>query len=215
MKKIYSQPTQEEVRKLFTYDPISGALLRKKNRYKERSRNAFNFHPDKYLSVSIRGQSYPVHRIVWLHQTGRWVERLDHKNRNCSDNRLSNLREATSGQNSRNRTPTRAPFSIPGVWADCSNTKGTRWRARIGRKQKVYILGTFDTFTEAVCHRLAAEQCIDAESYELNSLAYLYVTRFVQHKEPHIAAKKEQLFSTRKDFSPEQIKFLLSDNPKE
>lgn len=56
-----------------------------------------------YLDVKYKGVHYLVHRLVWLITTGEWpVNEIDHINGIRDDNRISNLREATSRENKLN-----------------------------------------------------------------------------------------------------------------
>lgn len=56
-----------------------------------------------YRRVVILGRNVYVHRLAWLHMTGRWPTMIDHISGDRADNRWSNLREATHQQNMQNR----------------------------------------------------------------------------------------------------------------
>jgi len=176
--KGFPRPTQAEVKELFDYDPASGLLIRKDIFGCKHPGPLFNLNKDGYLTTCVNGKMYGNHTIIWLHQTGKWPKQLDHKNQCRCDNRMSNLREVTTAQNQRNRIINRKNKSgITGVRRDCS-----KWMASIGKNNKLYYLGCFEDFDEAVCHRLAAEQCIDSKSYKLNSPAYIYVKKVIQKR---------------------------------
>ncbi|WP_424031702.1 HNH endonuclease [Methylocella sp.] len=52
------------------------------------------------MAVKIDGRPYTVHRVVWLWKTGEWpFPEVDHEDRNGTNNRWTNLHEATSTQN--------------------------------------------------------------------------------------------------------------------
>ena len=56
-----------------------------------------------YIVISIDGTLYRGHRLAWFHVHGKWpAVQIDHENRVRSDNRIKNLREATSVQNNQN-----------------------------------------------------------------------------------------------------------------
>ena len=62
-------------------------------------------HGDGYKTVRIDGKAHYVHRVVKEITTGKKIRSgdVDHKNRDRSDNRPSNLRRATRSENNRNR----------------------------------------------------------------------------------------------------------------
>jgi hypothetical protein len=186
-KNQLAKPTQAQVQELFLYDQTSGLLIRKENHYRARKGPQFNLNHDGYLTVCVKGKSYTAHTIIWLHQKGYWPKQIDHKNQCKCDNRIENLKEVTASQNQRNRINRKACFLIPGVYLDSC------WCASIGYKNKNFYLGSFDSFTEAVCHRLAAEQCIDDASYELNSPAYIYVQTVVQKRKSFRSLREHQV----------------------
>jgi len=56
-----------------------------------------------YRKMKFQGRLFLLHRLVWQFNHGNCPEYLDHINRNPSDNRIENLRAATSTQNHFNR----------------------------------------------------------------------------------------------------------------
>lgn len=72
---------------------------------------------------------------------------VDHRDGNGLDNRRSNLRPATRGQNAANqRLSRRSSSGFKGVTA--AYLPG-RWRAQIGCNGRKFYLGTFDDITDA------------------------------------------------------------------
>jgi HNH endonuclease len=97
---------------------------------------------DGYKKIRIGGIPYYASRLAFLWMLGRWpYDEVDHIDRDPSNDRWSNLREATSSQNKFNRT-TMAP--IRGVYP-C----GKKWQAMCGG---VY-LGVFDNVEDAIAER--------------------------------------------------------------
>lgn len=92
-----------------------------------------------------RGNTHTIrmHRIILSAPEGVDV---DHINGNGLDNRKSNLRIATEGQNAQNRRKTECHTSskYKGV---CR--RGNRWEARVMKNKKTYWLGTFETQIDA------------------------------------------------------------------
>jgi hypothetical protein len=81
--------TQEQVRELFTYDPETGILERKKiSRFGTKTPNVNNYG---YLVMNVGAQSYNVGAIAWLYTYGAWPKRLKYLNQNRADNRIDNL----------------------------------------------------------------------------------------------------------------------------
>lgn len=62
-------------------------------------RVAASNHSRGYLTASLNGKSWYVHRLVYFMHTGVIPKQIDHINRIKTDNRIENLREATGSQN--------------------------------------------------------------------------------------------------------------------
>jgi hypothetical protein len=96
----------------------------------------------EYRQIQLDRKLYQAHRIVFAMTYGRWpVLGLDHINRNKTDNRPGNLREATGSQNLQNQGITsRNASGIKGV---CWATKQKRWMAYIRINKKIKHLGLY------------------------------------------------------------------------
>lgn len=100
--------TQEYVKQLFEYDPISGNFtwLRRSS---EKSHVvigsvAGSRSPKGYLLLKVGGKNYLGSRLAFLYMTGSWPTKLmDHIDRNPRNNAWSNLREVTRSENNRNK----------------------------------------------------------------------------------------------------------------
>lgn len=165
--------TQETVNELFSYDPQTGIVTRKvfvSSRAKAGDAVGIN-SPDGYLAVVIAGRSYRLHRIIWLMVYGYLPENhIDHINRKRADNRLCNLREVTASCNMRNASmQSRNKTGVRGV---CRIEKDKSWQVTISGNSRHAYIGRFSDFTEAVCHRYAAEQCLNYMDCDLNSPAF-------------------------------------------
>jgi len=109
-----------------------------------------------YRQVTIGGKLYLSHRIVYLLTRGYIPElSLDHINGNKSDNRPSNLREASVQCNNRNSKQfTNNKSGITGVhWVKRDN----KWQAQIRISNKAKYLGLHKTKLSAAKARLQAE----------------------------------------------------------
>jgi len=174
--------TQSELKKLVHYDPLTGIFTRKV------SSNAFNIGDiatsdtgNDYLKIYINREQYLAHRLAWLYVHGYFPENdIDHKDRVRDNNRIKNLRESSRQCNIRNGSlRCNNKTGIKGVVKN-NNIKFPTWRSNIFISGKQYCLGTHKSFGEAVCHRLAAEQCLGWEGCDLHSEAYKYVMKNIQ-----------------------------------
>jgi len=132
-----------------SYDVCTGNLYwTKKSRKRNMEDPVGTKHSSGYLlfSTGVSGKVYSLraHRFVWLKSYGVWPKHfVDHKNRDRSDNRLSNLREATDSENACNAVlASNNKSGYRGVsWSSCHR----KWVARIGLGNKKHkFLGYYD-----------------------------------------------------------------------
>lgn len=110
-----------------------------------------------YLCVRIDGNFYMLHRVIFLHMTGRWPRyQIDHANGAKSDNRWANLREATQAQNSQNVKP--HVDSSSGKLGVSWHKEHQKWRASIGINGRHEHLGYFTAKEEAQLAYVAAKK---------------------------------------------------------
>lgn len=110
-----------------------------------------------YINISIGGRLFLAHRVAWLLSVGEWPkEEIDHINHKKTDNRLTNLREASHKENSHNLSLNKENLlGERGV----DFKKGTqKYRARIIVNGEEKHLGYFLSISDAVRARLAAEK---------------------------------------------------------
>lgn len=105
-------------------------------------------------------RSIGVHRIVFCLHYGFYPPTIDHINGDRSDNRIENLRAATSCQNAANRmADARNTTGVPGVRLH----KDGRYEARVQFNGKRHQIGSFQTIEEARSAIIAASQRIKGE----------------------------------------------------
>jgi len=156
-----AQITQSELHEIFDYDPESGFFYWKKTRggsAKAGSR-AGSIDYFGYIKIHVKSKHYRAHRLAWTYVYGVQPERdIDHINGVKTDNRISNLREATRAENLQNRD-------------DRGGARGTnwhkatkKWQARICKNGEVHHLGWFDSRIDAHKAYLAAK--IDLHTFQ-------------------------------------------------
>lgn len=103
---------------------------------------------DGYIMLSVGGKKVLAHRVAWLFEHGNFpYGKIDHKNRNKSDNRIENLRNANSEQNAQNRTKNiKNTSGYKGVvW----HKRDKKWQAAITIKGKCIHLGYYENAESA------------------------------------------------------------------
>ena len=158
------------LRGLISYDPDTGLLT-------WRSRKVENFKSKKegsrwnaryagkpalsskstsgHLAGTISKKHIKAHRAAWAIYFGEWpINEIDHINGNPSDNRITNLREATRTENAKNiaKKIGVSKSSFKGV-----SKEGNKWKAAINCDGKRTYIGLFnDEKTAAVAYDLFA-----------------------------------------------------------
>lgn len=156
----------ELLRRLFDYDPETGSLTwrerteidcpneKERKRWNSRyaGREAFQVKDNGYRCGMIFRKPQKAHRVCWAHYYGKWpMNDIDHINGDRADNRISNLRDVTRSENSRNQK--RRTDGYLGVYPH----KPNKWRATICRGGKRRHIGIFATIDDALAARKRAE----------------------------------------------------------
>ncbi len=159
--------TQEYVKYLFNYDHTNGTLIWK---VKKSHRNNIGDiagtkspHARGYHIVYIDGVSFLLHRVIWLYHNGFDSEFLiDHKDRNRTNNKIENLREASYTCNNKNCKLSK--LNKTGYRGISYKRNTQKWVANITINYKQIYLGSFKSKDEAIYTRLAVEQCLGWET---------------------------------------------------
>lgn len=165
--------TQERIKELFIY--TDGDLFRIKSGHNMRiGKKVGCINAGGYKVTQVDGKLYKNSRLIFLYHYGYMPENfIDHIDRNKCNDRIENLREVSNMCNLRNSKPPITNTSgIKGVRWDKSRNM---WCAAIMVARKMYQLGRYLCFTEAVAHRLAAEQCLNWEGCDTSSTALQYI----------------------------------------
>jgi len=152
------------VREMFDYCPETGCLTAKcKSGNRGKGRLVGYLRKDGYLRASLNWRPVMVHRLVWCHVYGAWPKQfIDHINRDRSDNRIANLREASrSLNNSNTATPKTNTSGFQGVsW----HKRIGAWHANISIGSKKKSLGYFEKPEAAHAEYLKAKSARDEMS---------------------------------------------------
>ncbi len=169
-------PSPELLRKLLRYNPETGKLYWRERtpdmfdgsgvRTAEHRCNvwnarysgnrAFSSKMNGYRRGSVLHTGLLAHRVIWAIVNGSWpADQIDHINGIRSDNRISNLRNATHTDNMRNmKIPKDNTSGHVGVsWS----IKANKWYAQIAGKGKHIHLGSFALKIDAIAARKDAE----------------------------------------------------------
>ena len=152
--------TQSNLKELVDY--VDGKLIAKTNSKCRKAGDALSSLTDKgYLRSSVGGKSYRVHRLVFLYHHGYMPIQVDHIDGNRMNNKIENLREATSSQNNQNRKAT----SLSGVKGVVWHKQSKKWIASICVNRKSVHLGSFISIEEAALVANKARQSAHGEFY--------------------------------------------------
>lgn len=148
--------TQDRLKELLNYDPLTGIFSWRvsPNGYVPAGAEAGSVANNGYVRIGWGKKYIVAHRAAWLMFYGELPpERIDHINRNKSDNRISNLRLLSHAENLQNAKLRRDNTSgVKGV-----HSERGRWRASISVDNKTINLGSFRTLDDAAAARAAAE----------------------------------------------------------
>lgn len=153
--------TYERVRQLFAYDPSTGILKWRVDRFcangkgrkivkaGDEAGSIVKSGTGKCVYRQVRADYilYQVHSIIWLYMTGEFPALVDHHDMDGLNNRFVNLRLADKSKNGANRdAPSNNTSGFKGVYWDKSHS---RWAVEIWHEDKKYRLGRFRDLTVA------------------------------------------------------------------
>tara|TARA_R110001606_G_scaffold27768_3_gene88653 strand:+ start:2256 stop:2783 length:528 start_codon:yes stop_codon:yes gene_type:complete len=146
---ILNYEFSDHIRSILNYDNATGVFTWKEKPTSKVSigdvAGCVNAHG--YRVITINKKQYREHRLAWLYVYGYTPKKLDHINRNKTDNRVSNLRPISTQGNARNQgLNPRNKSGFNGVlWCKLSS----KWRAQIVVSGKAISIGFFSCFVDA------------------------------------------------------------------
>ncbi len=164
---IKALPSVEELRRLFAYDPESGALTWRVRPHVMAKRStpgteAGTVGRSGYRTIKVGIGYYLAHRIVWKIQTGADPEdQIDHIDGRRLNNAWANLRTADNAENRRNTGLQKNNRS--GVKGVCWDSYHNSWNAYITAGERQQRLGRFKNLSDAIAVRREAEQRFHGE----------------------------------------------------
>jgi len=136
--------TQEYLKSILDYDLDTGVFTWKvKKSQSTKAGNVAGWIYNGYWEIEIDHKKYKAHRLAWLYVYGEMPKNLiDHINNDRSNNRISNLREATYQTNSENyKTPKTNKSGVKNVsWYKNLD----KWVVSMSIKKTKKTIGYFD-----------------------------------------------------------------------
>lgn len=137
--------SQARLREVFDYSPDTGLFVwRQAPSSRVKIGTIAGRVSHGYRHIALDGKRYAAHRLAWFYVHGVWPkDDMDHINGEKDDNRLANLREATTSQNMANaRLSSHNTSGFKGVSWKCGTNK---WNAKISHNGVTYHIGYFTT----------------------------------------------------------------------
>lgn len=155
--KVPNDQTLQYLRDNYDYSADTGAISSKKN---GKTLGCNKGRKDKMITLSVRyGRlddgtqlvcSLYAHQVAWYLTHGVWPDKfIDHIDGNPANNRLSNLRLATSAQNSYNTRKVGKITSSKYKGVSYDKTSSNKWKASINLHGKRSTIGRYPTEEEA------------------------------------------------------------------
>lgn len=155
--------TAECLREMLHYDPETGVFTWKIAYWRNVvGSTAGNVKADGYVYLNLLGRRYLAHRLAVFYMTGEFPPagmETDHRDRDRSNNRWSNLRVATVSQNRANSRRRTGKATEKGVRL----APHGRFQARIIHNGEEIYLGSFATEAEAHAVYMTAARDLHGE----------------------------------------------------
>lgn len=152
--------TQEYLRSILHYDPLTGVFMWKGKRARRDMQGvvAGTIGRSGHVKICINKSLYYAHRLAWFYMTGNWPKnQIDHIDGNPASNIFTNLRDVSRSVNEQNRKKANKN-SKTGFLGVSWSAERNKYVAAITSNNKVTSLGRFNTLKEACDAYLAAKR---------------------------------------------------------
>lgn len=140
--------TQERLKELLRYDPLTGTFTWIISRGTKKAGSVAGSPTLGYTYIEIDKKKYKASRLAWLYIYGTHPSLdIDHINRIRNDDRIENLREVSKSENMKN-CAMKSNNTSGFIGVTFAKDIG-KWRASIRKDRKGISLGCFDTPEEA------------------------------------------------------------------
>lgn len=138
--------TQDRLKELVDYCPGTGTFTLKKYRggRVKAGEKLGSMTSKGYIDIKVDGKTYKAHRLAFVYMEGSAPNEVDHINRVRDDNRWSNLRAITRGDNCRNRGGANKDGLPSGIYRH-----RRKFKVMVGVDYNPIYLGLFNTVEEA------------------------------------------------------------------
>ena len=134
--------TPETLKQLFEYKDGNLYWRESNGRAKAGSLAGCSTNSDKYIRVRINNKLHLIHRVIFFMHHGYSPKEIDHIKCDRTDNRIENLREATGGQNQKNRGKQKNNTS--GYKNVTWHKTQKKWQVGMHFNKKFKLIGRFD-----------------------------------------------------------------------
>jgi len=137
--------TLADFKSLLKYDPDSGSftwLVSRGGAHPRAIGDEAGTICKGYTTISIFKKKIAAHRLAWFFVNGKWPSSvLDHINRDKTDNRIANLREASVSQNGFNSVSHKD--SVSGIKGVSWHAVANKWQVKLRANGKTHYLGLY------------------------------------------------------------------------
>lgn len=156
-----SPPDAATLRALLEYSPKTGQFVRLVDVSNARAGQvAGTLHKRGYLHIRVGGIIFKAHRLAFLWMTGAWpAGEVDHINGIKTDNRWSNLRDATAFINAQNHQKARSD-SKTGLRGASFCARAGKFVGQIQTRGKKKTLGYFESAEAAHAAYMQAKKTL-------------------------------------------------------